>query len=68
MRLPNIKKPTSDTDAGATSPATIDTTIGNRMRVRRLTCPAAYGIFIARSFLVVTSLIANGWMMGTSAM
>ena len=38
-RLPNIKKPTSATLAGATSPAMTVTTIGNRMRVSLLTWP-----------------------------
>ena len=38
-RLPNIKKPTSATLAGATSPAMTVTTMGNRMRVSLLTWP-----------------------------
>ena len=33
MRLPNIRKPTSATDAGATSPATTVIRMGKRMRV-----------------------------------
>ena len=32
-RFPNMRKPTSETDIGATSPAMIVTIIGNRMRV-----------------------------------
>ena len=40
IRLPNIKKPTSATDEGATSPATADTRMGKRMRVRRDTLRA----------------------------
>ena len=36
-RLPNIKKPTSATLAGATSPAMTVTTMGNRMRFSLLT-------------------------------
>ena len=38
-RLPNIKKPTSATDAGAMSPTMNVTKMGNRMRVRRVTLP-----------------------------
>ena len=37
MRLPNIKNPTSETEAGATMPATIVTKTGNRIRVSLLT-------------------------------
>ena len=36
-RLPNIRKPTSATDIGATSPAMTVTRIGKRMRVLRVT-------------------------------
>ena len=59
--------PTSDTEAGATSPAMIVTMIGKRILVRRETDFGLYGIRIMRSFLVVTSRIAAGWMIGTSA-
>ena len=37
IRLPNIRKPTSATDAGATSPAITVTRMGNRIRIRRVT-------------------------------
>ena len=67
-RLPNISIPTRETEAGATSPEIIITQIGNRMRVLRETDCGLYGIRIIRSFLVVTALMANGWMIGTSAM
>ena len=38
-RLPNIKKPTSATLAGATSPASTVTTIGNKIFVVLVTLP-----------------------------
>ena len=38
-RLPNIKKPTSATLAGATRPATTVTTTGNRILVSWVTLP-----------------------------
>ena len=68
MRLPNIRKPTRETEAGATRPATKVTMMGNRMRVVLVTALGRYSILMARSFLVVTSLMAAGWMMGTRAM
>ena len=37
IRLPNIRNPTSATDAGATSPAAAVTRMGKQMRVRRET-------------------------------
>ena len=67
-RLPNIRKPTSETDIGAMKPAMIVTMMGTQMRSERETCLGLYGMCIARSFFVVTSLMANGWMIGTSAM
>ena len=66
--MPNIRKPTSATEEGATRPAMNVTMTGNRMRVRLDTFLSTKGIRMARSFLVVTSLMAKGWMMGTSAM
>ena len=53
---------------GAMKPAMIVTMMGKQMRSVRETCLGLYGMCIARSFLVVTSLMANGWMIGTSAM
>ena len=38
-RLPNIRKPTSATLAGATSPAMMVTTMGNKILVSWLTLP-----------------------------
>ena len=60
-RLPNIKKPTRETDIGATKPAMMVTIMGNRMRVRleiafALTC----GIRMRRSFFVVIALMTTG--------
>ena len=68
MRLPNIKKPTSATLRGTNSPATMVIMMGNRIFAVLLTCFSAYGMRIRRSFLVVTSRMTGGWMMGTSAM
>ena len=67
-RLPNMRKPTSATLAGATSPASIVTTIGNKILVVLLTLPFWYGIRISRSFLVVHRRMTGGCTMGTSAM
>ena len=67
IRLPNMRKPTSATEEGATSPATTDTRMGNRIRIRRDTPSKLPDIRMARSLLVVTSLMAKGWMMGTRA-
>ena len=39
IALPNIRNPTSATDCGATRPTISVTTIGNAMRIRRLTAP-----------------------------
>ena len=39
IRFPNIKKPTRDTEAGATRPAMKVTMIGKAILVRRLTLP-----------------------------
>ena len=40
IRLPNMRKPTSATEEGATRPAMTETTMGKRMR-RRLDTPWA---------------------------
>ena len=37
IRLPNMRKPTSATEAGATSPAITVTTMGKKIRIRRVT-------------------------------
>ena len=66
-KFPNIKNPTRGKDTGAINPATIDMMIGNSIFVFFDTLDALYVILIARSFLVVTSFMANGCMMGTKA-
>ena len=60
--------PTSATLRGTNSPATMVIMMGNRIFAVLLTCFSAYGMRIRRSFLVVTSRMTGGWMMGTSAM
>src|SRR5574344_1723525 len=66
-RLPNMRKPTSDTEAGAMSPVIMVTTTGNAMRTPFDTSLPLYSILIIRSFFVVTILIASGCTTGTSA-
>ena len=66
-RLPNIRKPTSAAESGATSEAMAETTIGNRMRVVLVILPGVYSMRMARSSFVVTSLMQKGCTMGTSA-
>ena len=48
-------------------PAISVTMIGNRIFVVLETFFGLYGMRIMRSFLVVTILMARGWMIGTSA-
>ena len=48
-------------------PATMVTIIGNKIRVVRETLFGLYSISMALSFLVVTILMAKGWIMGTKA-
>ena len=49
-------------------PATTQMTIGKMILAVWDTEPGLYCMRIMRSFLVVTALMAIGWMMGTSAM
>ena len=67
IKLPNIKKPTSDTDSGARSPATIVIAIGKIIFVPFETCFGLYSIFISLSRFDVQSLITKGCTKGTRA-
>ena len=66
-RLPNIRKPTRETEVGATRPATKVTTIGKIILARLETVFCLYSICIQRSFLVVSVLITAGCTIGTNA-
>ena len=66
-RFPNIRKPTKDTEVGATIPTINVTTTGKAIRSPFETFAGLYVIGIHRSFLVVTSLMAAGCTIGTSA-
>ena len=59
-RFPNIRKPISETDSGATMPATTVITMGKSIFVSFDTFLSWYGILISRSFLVVSSFITGG--------
>ena len=68
VRLPNIRNPTRDTEAGEIRPTRKVTMMGNRIRVVLVTgLEGLAGIRIRRSFFVVTRRIAKGCTMGTSA-
>ena len=68
-RLPNIRKPTKDTEAGEISPTRKVTIIGKRILVVFVTGLAGLaGMRIRLSFFVVTRRMAKGCTMGTSAM
>ena len=67
-RLPNMRKPTSGRESGASRPATMQMISGKRILAVWDTPRGLYFMRIWRSFLVVTALMAMGWMMGTSAM
>ena len=60
MRLPNMRKPTSETDLGATKPAIIVTNTGNMILTIWGTSFCLYSMRILRSFLVVSSRITGG--------
>ena len=53
---------------GTSVPTTTVTTIGNRMRVRRLIVRWLYGMRMRRSRAVVSSFMIGGRMIGTSDM
>jgi len=68
-RLPNIRNPTRETDAGEIRPTRKVTIMGNRIRVVLVTgLEDLAGIRIRRSFFVVTRRMAKGCTIGTSAM
>jgi len=60
--------PISGVANGTSVPTTTVTTIGNRMRVRRLIVRFEYGMRIRRSFCVVSNRMIGGRMIGTSDM
>ncbi len=68
IRLPNISRPTSGTQMGASTPATTVTTMGKSIKTVLETGTSVLSIRILRSCSVVSSLMTGGWIMGTSAM
>ncbi len=68
IRFPSISMPIRGVAKGTSVPTTSVTTMGNRMRVRRLSVRWLYGMRIRRSSLVVRRLMIGGRMMGTSDM
>ncbi len=67
-RLPNITKPSSDTEAGAIIPPSIVTAIGKIILALFVTVLVGAGILIRRSFSDVMASMTGGWIIGTSAM
>ena len=66
-RLPNISTPIKGTDMGRIRPVTTVTTMGNKILSSLLT-GRSLSIVMARSALLVHSLMIGGWIRGTSDM
>ena len=65
-RFPNIRQPISTSASGTIRPTTAVTMSGNRI-FSSLETGRNASMRMARSFLVVSSLMKGGWIMGISA-